>query len=192
MSLIEDQAPRLTGYVLAGGASRRFGPRDKARAEVDGVPLICDNARVLRERYGEVTVVSAPDRTYADLDLRTIFDQHPDRGPLAGIEAALLDASGDAIAVAACDLRGLDGAWYGALESALAGSNSDAAAFWDGERWQPLVAIYRRALLGEVSQRVRNGQLAVRDLLDQHGVRVKPPDNFTDLRSIDRAEDLRK
>lgn len=175
----------VTAYVLAGGASRRFG-RDKARADVDGTTLIASNAAVLRERYVDVRVVSAPDRTYADLGLVTIADIHPGRGPLAGIHAALRDSPTDLVAIAACDLAGLRAEWYAALEAACDGS---AAAFRD-ERWHPVVGVYHRSILPELERRLGAGELAAWTLLDAVGNAVAPPAEFASLRSIDTAEAL--
>lgn len=170
-------------YILAGGRSRRFGT-DKARARVDGATLVERNAAILAERYGSVTVVSAPGRTYADLGLRTIADAVSDRGPLGGIQAALRDASGD-VAVAACDLLGLRAEWYELLEQ----TDGPAVAFRD-TRWQPVVAIYRQEALADLERRLSTGELAVYALLEALGTAVAPPDGFEALRSIDSPEDL--
>ena len=79
-------------YILAGGRSSRFGS-DKARALLDGEPLVARLARQIEPVARRVTVVAEAADTYADLGLRTIADRRPGLGPLAGLEAALLDAT---------------------------------------------------------------------------------------------------
>lgn len=177
---------QIEAFVLAGGGSRRFG-RDKARALIDGVTLLEHNVATLRERYATVRVVSAPGRAYQDLGVETVYDELTDHGPLAGIHAALQHAQTDLVAVAACDLIGLDSGWFAALEAAC---GRGAAAFRDAERWHPLVAVYHRALLPEIEARLVAGELAVRDLLDEHGTAVDVPDGFDGLRGVNTPDEL--
>lgn len=175
----------IEGFVLAGGASRRFGS-DKARAIRGGRTLVEINAAVLSERFDRVRVVSAPARDYSDLGLWTVFDEMPGLGPLAGIHAALRAADTEFVAIAACDLVGLQSEWYQHLETAW---QAGAAAFRD-ERWHPLVAIYHRDVLAEIDRRLLSGELAVRDLLDAVCTPVPPPHGFHEMRSANTVEEL--
>src|SRR5437867_170131 len=77
-------------YIAAGGRSSRFGS-DKARADVNGIPLILHVARRLEEAVSSLTVVADVEHKFEDLQLRTIADQHPGFGPMAALHAALDD-----------------------------------------------------------------------------------------------------
>lgn len=77
---------RILGVILAGGASRRFG-RDKAFADLLGVPLIEHVARRAQDQVDVVAVSGGA--TLAALNLPVIADREPAQGPLRGIESSL-------------------------------------------------------------------------------------------------------
>ena len=66
-------------YILAGGQSRRFG-QDKARALVEGSPLLLHVARAAEPLGGEMRVVAAQEGEYQDLGLETVADQRAGHG----------------------------------------------------------------------------------------------------------------
>lgn len=122
----------LPAYILAGGRSTRFGS-DKARAPLDGVPLLARVADTLRTVTAEpIVVADAPDK-YADMGLPTIADCYPARGPLGGLHAALADLvarsgaglsetardAAAALVLVSCDFVVLRAAWLEALGAAL-------------------------------------------------------------------------
>ncbi|HEV2135304.1 MAG TPA: molybdenum cofactor guanylyltransferase [Terracidiphilus sp.] len=75
-----------SGFVLAGGASKRMG-RDKALVEFAGEPLLARALRILQEAGLVARIAGA--RTELEQFARVINDAGPGRGPLAGICAAL-------------------------------------------------------------------------------------------------------
>lgn len=90
--------PRITGIVLAGGRSTRFGG-DKLAAEVGGRPLLHVAIEAVAAVADEVVVVvgaDAPDPVLpADVPVPVIVarDAVPGQGPLAGLAAGLASAS---------------------------------------------------------------------------------------------------
>ena len=87
----------VTGIVLAGGRSSRFGA-DKLAVEVGGRPLLHRAIVAVAQVVDEVVVVIAADgarpRLPGDLDtpLRIARDAAPGLGPLAGLSAGLAAA----------------------------------------------------------------------------------------------------
>jgi len=79
----------VRAYVLAGGASSRFG-RDKALVRFGTKPLLLEIVQLAHSCASGVAVVAA-DQKYTDLDgkLEIIEDQWPGEGPLGGIITAL-------------------------------------------------------------------------------------------------------
>jgi molybdopterin-guanine dinucleotide biosynthesis protein A len=77
------------GYVLAGGASSRFG-RDKALVRFGAIPLLQEIVQLAQTCTSEVAVVAGAQK-YVDLDgkLQIIEDRWPGEGPLGGIITAL-------------------------------------------------------------------------------------------------------
>jgi molybdopterin-guanine dinucleotide biosynthesis protein A len=90
--------PRVTGIVLAGGRSTRFGG-DKLAVEVDGRPLLHRAIDAVAEVADQVVVVigaDAPEPTLpSDLPVPVVVarDAIAGQGPLAGLAAGLAAAS---------------------------------------------------------------------------------------------------
>jgi molybdopterin-guanine dinucleotide biosynthesis protein A len=79
---------RLTGVLLVGGASTRFGS-PKALAEVDGETFADRGRRVLAEACDEVLVIGKA----GELPFDVLDDASEVRAPIAGVVAALRAAT---------------------------------------------------------------------------------------------------
>jgi molybdopterin-guanine dinucleotide biosynthesis protein A len=94
MSGLDPQAAGISGIVLAGGRSSRFG-RDKLAQPIDGEPLLWRPIRALATVCAEVVVVLAPDVPEPALPVglvaRIRFARDPESfgGPLVGLQAGL-------------------------------------------------------------------------------------------------------
>ena len=99
----------LTGAVLAGGHSSRFGS-NKALFAPDGETLISMAADLLRPLCEEVLVSAshANAGTYAFLELDIVEDLHPDCGPLGGLEALLDRCATSWLLILTCDMPYVD------------------------------------------------------------------------------------
>src|SRR4051794_14706591 len=87
---LSDELKRMNtfpAYILAGGQSQRFGS-DKARAPLDGKPLIVHVAESLKPIASSVTVVAKDFGEYDDLGLVSIGDLQPGLGPMGGLLTA--------------------------------------------------------------------------------------------------------
>jgi molybdopterin-guanine dinucleotide biosynthesis protein A/rhodanese-related sulfurtransferase len=127
------------GFVLTGGASRRFGS-DKAVEPFDAVAM---GARVVAalQAAGALTVstVGGTDRGFG---VPHVADQYPGDGPLGGILSSFACAINEVIFVAACDLPALDAPTVLAV---LSGLDDADAAVAHTDRDEPLCAAYRVA-----------------------------------------------
>jgi len=106
---VGDEWPPVTGLVLAGGRSRRFG-RDKAGIEVDGQALLARTWRLVRGYCQSVFVSVRADQVDEALRRRydLIVDTLAEHGPAAGLLAAHARYPGAAWFVTACDMPLLD------------------------------------------------------------------------------------
>lgn len=137
------------GVVLAGGYARRFGDTDKTLAELDGEPLIGHVVEGLRPVVDTVVISCRAEQRAAferHLDgVQFRADPTPDRGPLAGLAAALDIVEAEGVALAAADMpcvpRGLYDDFFGRLEGV------DAVLTRDQEFLQPVPSVYRTAPL---------------------------------------------
>ena len=123
----------MTGAVLAGGRSRRFGS-DKAYYRWRGRPLYAHALFALSEAKERFLV--AP-RNYP---VPTRPDLFPNEGPLGGLVSALAAAGSELVAVAPVDAPGLCPAFWRFLFSEL---GSAPAVVVEGE---PLIGVWRRSL----------------------------------------------
>ena len=101
-----DPLSDITGVILAGGKSSRFGS-NKALAIVDGKPLIQHVADLISSLFAECLLVTNTPAEYEFLSLPMTHDRYRDSGPLAGIHAALLKIRTPRAFVVACDMPNL-------------------------------------------------------------------------------------
>lgn len=183
---------RLAVYILAGGRNSRFGS-DKARAAVDGQPVIQIQARLLAPVCGSITVVADTPEKYADLGLRTIVDATPGLGPLGGLATVLADAAPDAwFLLVACDHLSLPVAWLQTLQAAVQ-PDAQAVAFRREGRWEPLLALYHASLRDQVTAQLASGQRAMQRMLDAvRTVALKPPADWDRLLRFNTPEELQR
>src|SRR6202795_2056653 len=78
---------KISGYVLAGGGSTRFG-EDKARVVFDGQPMLSRTCELVAAVTGRIRVVAPPGR-YEDLGWPIVADRWRGAGPLGGVLTAL-------------------------------------------------------------------------------------------------------
>jgi molybdopterin-guanine dinucleotide biosynthesis protein A len=157
------KTPAFTAVVLAGGASRRMG-RDKAWLLWEGEPLIRRQIALARKAgAAEVFVSGRPGVDYGrDADL-VLLDRSPGLGPLSGIERALEAASHDLILAMAVDQPRLTEDFLRWLLSSCGGRHGAIARL--ESRLEPLPGVYPKSLLPRVSELLRSGRLALRDLI---------------------------
>ncbi len=141
-----------SALVLAGGAARRLGGRDKPAVIVGGATLL---DRVLAAVAGaERIVVVGPRRELAELpedEVAWCRENPPGGGPVAAIAAGLAAVSTPFVAVLAADLPFLTGREIELLRRGAEEPATDAAVLVDpGGRRQYLAAVWRTAQLRAV------------------------------------------
>jgi len=154
----------FTGAILAGGRSSRMG-RDKAFLTIDGQPLVtCQAARLREAGCAEVIISGRAGTDYGVAGARVVHDSVRDAGPLAGLVAVLAAARHPWVLVLAVDLPRLDAAF---LHRLLAFGGGRAGVAPHGPRgFEPLAALYPRALLPEAEAALRRGELALSSLIE--------------------------
>jgi len=132
--------------ILAGGKSTRMG-FDKQELRVNGEPLTARLIRALQLDFDQVVVVTARPELYQDLDVETISDIFPGRGPLAGIHAALQFTQAEYMYVTACDMPNYDPRMTALLRSVIAEHEPDACVVRQGTWFEFFHAAYGRTAL---------------------------------------------
>lgn len=147
----------LTGVLLVGGASRRFGG-PKALATLDGETLAVRGWRLLGEACDERLAVGK--RTDGlELPFPVVDDGSDVRAPIAGVVAGLRAAASEVCVAIPVDMPLLTGAALHRLAEAC----RDAAVPPTG----PLPGAYRKSALPALDRRLRAGELTLAAALDE-------------------------
>jgi molybdenum cofactor guanylyltransferase len=193
-------APQVSGIVLAGGRSTRFGS-DKLAANYRGRPLLHAAVETVTSVCDDVIVVLPPGRTGDGLPpgARVVNDATEGEGPLAGLHAGLMAAvrSGHALVVGG-DMPELQPPVLRELVDVLERAGVDAVVLADGERPRPLPAALRTWAAAEVAHTLLHaGRRRLRDVFD--GLRTAVIDEATwtaldperrTLLDVDEPDDL--
>ncbi len=152
--------PHVSGIVLAGGASKRFGS-DKLEATLEGRTLLGRAIDAVAAVSTEVIVVVAPgdDRLLPDagsVPVRRAEDPETHGGPLVGLLAGLERAREPLAIVAGGDMPTMSVDVLSALVRALAATEgaSDAAVLVRQGMERPLPAVLRNGAATQAARRL--------------------------------------
>ncbi len=171
----------LTGVLLVGGSSSRFGS-PKALARLDGEALAERAWRVLREACSESIAVGKNADGLA-LPFPLLDDGTPTRAALAGVVAGVRAAPTDVCVVLPVDTPLVTPE----LLLELADACADAAVPQTG----PLPGAYAKSALPVLERRLAENRLALRDALAELETRQVELDPAL-LANVNTAEDLRR
>lgn len=93
---------QITGVVLAGGKSSRFGS-NKALCKY-GDKYFMHHIIELMRPYTKEIVISGYRPEYEDIEITILKDEYPDIGPIGGIYTALKESTTPWILVLTCDM----------------------------------------------------------------------------------------
>jgi molybdenum cofactor guanylyltransferase len=158
----------VRGYVLAGGASSRFGT-DKALAELQGKSMLTRTVELLSTFCGNVAIV-APTVKLRDPSVETILDRWPGEGPLGGILTALFDAKQKSWSdawnlILSCDMPFLTHDWLAFLSQRALQSVGEAVVPQNTHGLEPLCACWKTAAHEATSAAFDSGTRKVTEAL---------------------------
>ena len=171
----------VTGALLVGGASRRFGS-PKALARLDGETLAERAHRTLADAFSRVVVVGKVSDALP-LPFPLVDDGSDVRAPIVGVAAALRAAPDDLVVVLPTDVPSATPELLAELAEAAEGV--DAAVPDTG----PLPGAYRRSALPVLERRIALGELALRDALSELRTRVVAVDPAL-VQNVNTPDDL--
>jgi molybdopterin-guanine dinucleotide biosynthesis protein A len=163
---------RVTGVILAGGMSTRLG-RDKAVEPLAGQPLIGRVLSMLSDVTDTSVVVVNDEDRGAELplpeDVTVAVDAYPNSGSLGGIFTGLRAASADWALVVACDMPFLNPSLLSRMLE-LSDGYDVVAPVLDG-RPEPTHALYSKACLPHMEERLQQGKLKITGFYEDVRVR---------------------
>lgn len=180
-----ESVSNITGLVLAGGAGRRVGLRDKGLITWRGKPLIAHVCDGLRPQVGQLLIsCNRNSSQYKEYTAQTVADNRGDfQGPLAGLEAASAYIRADFLVVVCCDMPQLPPDLVTRLVAPFTDNFPDSPEIsyaHDGSRAQYLCAVIKRDCLSTLSSFLDEGHRAVREW---YRSRQSIPVDFSDQRS---------
>lgn len=138
---------QVTGLILAGGAGRRVGSRDKGLIKWRGKPLIAHVVERLQPQVDELLIsCNRNEQQYRALAPTVVDSREEFQGPLAGLEAAAPKITTEILVVVACDIPLLPSDLVERLTEPMHTSANRAAEICyahDGQRDQYLCAAIR-------------------------------------------------
>ena len=136
----------VSGFVLAGGASRRMG-FDKASLPFGSERMVDRQIRLLRAICRSVSIIGPPGR-FADTAVQVYEDEIPGQGPLGGIHTGLRRARTEFSLFLSCDMPLMEERFLRYLcEQALASRASATLPPPGAKGRYPLCAVLRRRVL---------------------------------------------
>jgi molybdenum cofactor guanylyltransferase len=148
--------PGATGFVVAGGASRRMG-RDKALLPWGRATLLDHTLARLAACCDEVRILCGSRTRYAERGVPLVLDRVPGAGPLGGVLSGLETLDGELGLFLAVDLPSVGSALLKHLLKRAGGH--DAVVPRSPQGPEPLCAVYRRTCLPAIRRRVASGDL---------------------------------
>jgi molybdopterin-guanine dinucleotide biosynthesis protein A len=167
----------VTGAVLAGGASRRYGTN---KASVIGPRVL---AAMRSAGVDPIVAIGGPPGI---LPVPTVADRYPGEGPLGAVATALTYARTGRVLIATCDLPLLDRDTICAItdRAAIVPADTAVVAVTDGVL-HPSLACWPSMWASSVHQAVRAGSRRFRLLLDLG--RIEPIE--VEPRAVEDADD---
>lgn len=191
----------LTGTVLAGGKSRRFGT-NKALYLYDGKSLLQQSLDILRPFCDQlyISANNSTAATYRDMGADIICDLHPDCGPIGGIEAIVNVCQTDHLLVLTCDMPlvttdillsmitashlGVN-EYHDSLPSAVAWQSVDGSIM-------PFPLLLHKNSFQAIGEQIKAGDLKMKHLLMRIGCKLLPIVDDRYFANINRLNDFKK
>jgi molybdenum cofactor guanylyltransferase len=165
----------VQGYVMAGGASTRFG-FDKARAELNGQSMLRRMCQLLKDATGSANVV-APFGRYTESGERVVEDHWPGEGPLGGIITALMDAHARNhqptwCLIVGCDMPFLTREWLSHLKERALVSSAAVVAPQSAAGLEPLCACWHSSATDKLQYAFEDGIRKVTEAIKRVSMEV--------------------
>jgi len=161
----------MTSIILAGGKSSRLG-RNKALQVIDGKSLIQRVIDRLAMLSTEIIIVTAHGKEipcYSTVEIKTVADIYPEKGPLVGIYSGLVSSSGSRAIAVGCDTPFLSVSLLKYMTQIC--SVYDVVVPRVKNKLEPLCAVYSKNCSGPIQKLLEQNELKIDKLFSM--VKVK-------------------
>ena len=163
------KAQNITGVILAGGQSSRFGT-NKALALLRGKFLIQHVRDTLASVFDDCLLITNTPEEYMFLNMPMIKDRYQNMGPLGGIHAALHHSRKPWVFIIGCDMPAVTPEVITFLCS-LAKKEFDAVIPCLETGPEPLCGLYHKTALETIELELKNHKTRIKNLLEVLSVR---------------------
>ncbi len=148
----------ITGIILAGGYSKRFG-EEKGLYELRGKKLIEYAIDILKPLCDDIIISTNNPKAYSSKSLKTITDIHTGCGPLGGIHAGLSHTSTKDNLFIGCDMPLLPTALF--KEFIDKSKNYQAVVAKHGSYTETMATYFNKNSLPVLEKAIKRNNLAV-------------------------------
>ncbi len=184
----------LTGAVLAGGHSSRFGSNKALYSLTNGKTLLQVSIDLLRTYCEEVLISTSEEnaRAYeAYQQVGIVTDNYTDCGPLGGVEAILEACKHPWALILTCDMPAMDAETLSLQLSSIRGKDANAIAWQTANhRLMPFPLLIRKDTLPIVREKLQAGCLKMKDLLNALDTKWIIITDEGPFKNINRTDDL--
>ena len=190
----------ITGIILAGGSSIRFG-QNKAFVDVGGIRLIDCITEKMKNIFEQVIMIANEKERYEYIGIPIIEDLIKGLGPIGGIYTGLMSISNQAGFFVACDMPFINKQLIRYMVDIK--DNHEAVVPMVANNIEPLHAIYSKSCLTTIKELINSNLYQVRLLYERMPVRyiredeikkfctpgkaflnINTPDEFTKIHSL--------
>ncbi|WP_066072869.1 molybdenum cofactor guanylyltransferase [Neobacillus soli] len=173
---------KAAAIILSGGKSSRMGT-NKALLKINEKTNIERIADTLKGYFSDILLVTNNPEVYEFLELEMVSDHYPGMGPLAGVHAGLAASECEVNFIVACDMPFISGELAGALVNSC--REYDAVIPVIAGKQQPLFAVFKKKVAGEVAKNIEAGRLRMKHLLEHLNVLYLTERDLQEYSSID-------
>ncbi len=153
-----------TAVILAGGKSTRMG-FDKQFLWIKERRLIDSIRKKLAREFDEIIVVTNKTQYYLGFTDKIIEDKIPNKGPLSGIHAGLVEASSKFVYFIACDMPNINLGYIRFMKGKLKYRDAVACITKYGQWIEPFNAFYSREMIGDIERHLMEDRRSVNSLI---------------------------
>ncbi|MEK5232261.1 molybdenum cofactor guanylyltransferase [Lysinibacillus sp. FSL K6-0232] len=159
----------IAGVLLAGGQSSRYG-QPKMFAAFAGRPLYKYSLTALQQQPLDPIIIATNAHLqpyFAEENVHWLMDKQPHQGPLFALHTILTAyPEVEWFFVVACDMPCMNARFVQQMLGYI-DEQYDAIVPQQGERYQPLAALYRRTALAKIMPLIQQKKRNMRALLEQ-------------------------
>lgn len=165
----------ITGAVLAGGKSSRFGS-NKALCKHDDSTFVELSIKLL-SHYSQEVIIAGHYPEYENLGIRIFKDKYENIGPLGGIYTALEYAKTSWTLIVTCDMPLLINEIIMYMLASSKGENIISWKYQDRAMVFPL--LISKAKLLDIEEAIQNKKYRMKEIIDVNDSLLLPiPDNW--------------